>query len=52
MKNENITAKMSEEDQWRKKKIEERLKKSEKDGKFYTSDEVDKIIESFKLCRN
>jgi hypothetical protein len=34
MKNENITAKMLVETQGQKKKIEERLKNSEKDGKF------------------
>jgi len=39
----------SEVYEWQKKKIRERLKKSEKGGKFLTSDQVNKIVESFKL---
>jgi predicted transcriptional regulator len=34
--------------EWQEKRIKERLKKSEKGGKFYKSDQVDKIVESFK----
>ncbi len=34
--------------EWQEKRIKERLKKSEKGGKFYKGDQVDKIVESFK----
>jgi predicted transcriptional regulator len=34
--------------EWQENRIKERLKKSEKGGKFYTGDQVDKIVESFK----
>lgn len=33
---------------WQEKRIEERLKKAEKGGKFLKGDQVDKVIESFK----
>jgi predicted transcriptional regulator len=34
--------------EWQEKRIEDRLKKAEKGGKFLSSDQVDKIVESFK----
>ena len=34
--------------EWQEQRIEERLKKAEKGGKFLNSDQVDKIVESFK----
>ncbi len=34
--------------EWQEKRIKERLKKAEKGGKFLNSDQVDKIVESFK----
>lgn len=34
--------------EWQEKKIVERLKKAEKGGKFLNSEQVDKIVESFK----
>jgi predicted transcriptional regulator len=34
--------------EWQEKIIEDRLKKAEKGGKFLSSDQVDKIVESFK----
>lgn len=33
---------------WQEKRIEERLKKAEKGGKFLSSGQVDEIVESFK----
>ena len=34
--------------EWQEKKIRERLKKAEKGGKFYSGNEVDEIVDSFK----
>ena len=34
--------------EWQEKKIRERLEKAEKGGKFFTGDQINKIIESFK----
>jgi len=34
--------------EWQEKRIKDRLKKAEKGGKFLSSDQVDKIVESFK----
>jgi hypothetical protein len=34
--------------EWQEKRVTERLKKAEKGGKFLNSDQVDKIVESFK----
>jgi len=34
--------------EWQEKRIAERLGKAEKGGKFLNSDQVDKVIESFK----
>jgi len=34
--------------EWQEKRIKERLKKAAKGGKFLNSDQVDKIVESFK----
>jgi predicted transcriptional regulator len=34
--------------EWQEKRIKERLIKAEKGGKFLNSDQVDKIVESFK----
>lgn len=34
--------------EWQEKRIEERIKKAEKGGKFLSGDQVDKIVESFK----
>ena len=34
--------------EWQEQRIEERLKKAEKGGKFLNSEQVDKIVESFK----
>jgi len=34
--------------EWQKQKIQERLKKSEKDGKFRTAKQVSKVVDSFK----
>ena len=33
---------------WQEKRIKDRLKKSEKDGKFLSGDQVDQIVDSFK----
>ena len=33
---------------WREKRIRERLKKAEKGGKFYTTEQINDVIESFK----
>jgi hypothetical protein len=34
--------------QWQETRIKERLKKSDKGGKFLSGDQVDKIVDSFK----
>ena len=34
--------------EWQENKIKERLKKADKGGKFLSSNQVDKIVESFK----
>lgn len=34
--------------EWQEQRIAERLKSAEKGGKFLSSDQVDKIVESFK----
>jgi len=33
---------------WQEKRISERLKKAERGGKFYSTAEVNKVVESFK----
>ena len=48
MKNKNITTNRPAKTQWQKKIIKERLKKSEKGGKFLTNIQVEKIVKSFK----
>jgi len=34
--------------EWQEKRIKERLKKADKGGKFFSGDQVDKIVNSFK----